>query len=83
MLPHARLPPHGDVLHDSHAEVIARRGLKLWLSDQLTGALKGAESCFERDSDLGRWVLRSGLQLVLYVSTLPCKLAIHPRMLVT
>ncbi|ORY88095.1 domain-domain-containing protein [Leucosporidium creatinivorum] len=70
VLPHAKLPPHGDVLHDSHAEVIARRGLILWLYDELQNALKDQPSRLRRTE--GGWKLRDGLKLGMYVSTLPC-----------
>lgn len=73
VLPHSKLPVHGDVLHDSHAEVIARRGLKLWLFDQLEKAYtQDPSAALERDAT-GVWVLRPGLHLALYISTLPCK----------
>jgi len=34
-LPAARLPQRGDALHDSHAEVIARRGAIRWLLEEV------------------------------------------------
>ncbi|KAH9991441.1 hypothetical protein BJV77DRAFT_1060715 [Russula vinacea] len=34
-LPAHRLPRHGDALHDSHAEVIARRGAIRWLLEEV------------------------------------------------
>jgi tRNA-specific adenosine deaminase 1 len=34
-LPEARLPKHGEALHDSHAEVIARRGAIRWLLEEV------------------------------------------------
>ncbi|BGP55168.1 hypothetical protein JCM8202v2_002765 [Rhodotorula sphaerocarpa] len=85
-LPHAKLPVHGDVLHDSHAEVIARRGFHLWTYAQIERARKAdAEkgkapeteseeeeaSYFERDSS-GCWRLRPEWHVAFYVSTLPC-----------
>ncbi|GAA5904218.1 tRNA-specific adenosine deaminase [Sporobolomyces salmoneus] len=70
-LPHSKLPLHGDVLHDSHAEVIARRGLKLWLYRQLELAAKGAEATvFERTQ--GAWRLKQEWNVGLWISTLPC-----------
>lgn len=82
-LPHSKLPVHGDVLHDSHAEVIARRGFHLWLYAQVERELacerakgKGraldAPSFLERDT-AGYWRLRSEYRVAIYVSTLPCE----------
>jgi tRNA-specific adenosine deaminase 1 len=70
-LPYSRLPVHGDVLHDSHAEIIARRGFLLWLYRELAAAstsdwLKPSES---------RWKLKSGVSLSLYISALPCTIS--------
>lgn len=73
MLPHARLPPHGDVLHDSHAEVIARRGFILWLYDELEKAMTGDSSSSLEATVEGGWALKGSMQLAMYVSTLPCE----------
>ncbi|BGP07566.1 tRNA-specific adenosine deaminase 1 [Rhodotorula toruloides] len=86
-LPHARLPVHGDVLHDSHAEVVARRGFKRWMYRQIEREIelergKGKERegaggdgkerrYFERTAR-GSWALRSEWQVAMYISTLPC-----------
>ncbi|GAA5904997.1 hypothetical protein JCM6882_002414 [Rhodosporidiobolus microsporus] len=75
-LPHARLPVHGDVLHDSHAEVIARRGFKLWLYGELEQSSRAEEdSLLERvegSGDEAEWRLKHGWQVGMYISTLPC-----------
>ncbi|GAA5880203.1 hypothetical protein JCM16303_001250 [Sporobolomyces ruberrimus] len=71
-LPHSKLPLHGDVLHDSHAEVIARRGLKLWLYDELAAAIRCARTAFLKRRDNGTWRLRDEWELGLWISTLPC-----------
>ncbi|EUC66686.1 tRNA-specific adenosine deaminase, partial [Rhizoctonia solani AG-3 Rhs1AP] len=61
-LPATKLPKSGEALHDSHAEVLARRAAVGWVYRQLQG---GSE-----------WVvdgkLREGVELWMYVSTLPC-----------
>ncbi|KAF6767423.1 Adenosine deaminase/editase [Kalmanozyma brasiliensis GHG001] len=78
-LPCASLPPNGDVLHDQHAEVLARRGARQWLLQRLQEEVKaGAASgptLFEQvesDESARRWKLKAGVRLHLYVSTLPC-----------
>lgn len=87
-LPHAKLPVHGDILHDSHAEVIARRGFHLWAYAQLEKALRAeadkgkrregdssspADAEFFERQPSGHWRLRSQWRVVFYVSTLPCQ----------
>ncbi|GAA6001188.1 tRNA-specific adenosine deaminase [Rhodotorula paludigena] len=77
-LPLSRLPVHGDVLHDSHAEVVARRGFKRWLYTQIERAI-GAEGgdadgdvLFVERVDVREWQLKSGFKVGMYISTLPC-----------
>ncbi|SPO25206.1 related to tRNA-specific adenosine deaminase 1 [Ustilago trichophora] len=82
-LPYTSLPPNGDVLHDQHAEVLARRGARLWLMQRLEhesrlGTNGEGLRFFEKaaaksaNKEQGRWKLRQGIRLHLYVSTLPC-----------
>ncbi|SPO32126.1 related to tRNA-specific adenosine deaminase 1 [Ustilago trichophora] len=82
-LPYTSLPPNGDVLHDQHAEVLARRGARLWLLQRLEHEVKSSTigegfRFFERTARKGeneserKWKLRQGVKLHLYVSTLPC-----------
>ncbi|CDS01105.1 hypothetical protein [Sporisorium scitamineum] len=40
-LPYTSLPLNGDVLHDQHAEVLARRGARQWLLQRLECQVKG------------------------------------------
>ncbi|BGO96437.1 hypothetical protein RTG_02004 [Rhodotorula toruloides ATCC 204091] len=86
-LPHARLPVHGDVLHDSHAEVVARRDFKRWLYRQIEREIElqrgkekereggegdGEERRYLERTARGSWALRSEWQVAMYTSTLPC-----------
>ncbi|CEQ43139.1 SPOSA6832_05029 [Sporobolomyces salmonicolor] len=69
-LPHAKLPVHGDVLHDSHAEIIAKRGFKLWIYAEMDRALKGDAGVYvERASD--GWRIRTGWEVGISSSTAP------------
>ncbi len=80
--PYTSLPPNGDVLHDQHAEVLARRGARLWLLNRLQYEAKsrgkeGEVRVFEDaksggESSRKRWRLAEGVKVHLYVSTLPC-----------
>ena len=70
-LPANRLPQHGDVLHDSHAEIIARRGFLLWLYDEIARFKAGSSDYLQKSGDLLE--LQPEYKLHVYVSTLPCK----------
>lgn len=76
-LPANRLPLHGDVLHDSHAEIIARRGLMLWLYHQLLAfhEAKNRDHQYleQRGGATGGFRLQDRWRLCMYVSTLPCE----------
>ena len=69
-VPLARYSEHGDLLHDSHAEVIARRSLIVWLLDELK---RGESDWLEPAGEAGRWRLREGVEIHLYISTAPCE----------
>ncbi|KAG8948819.1 hypothetical protein FRC04_009283 [Tulasnella sp. 424] len=73
-LPQAKLPPNGDILHDSHAEVVARRGAIRWIYEEVLRWKQGKESSdwIERDGEDGVFGLKPGVQVYMYVSTLPC-----------
>jgi tRNA-specific adenosine deaminase 1 len=87
-LPAGRLPVRGDALHDSHAEVIARRGAIRWLLEEVqrdaqaqgqknehsTPASASAWVCARDD---GLYVLRDNVRLWMYASTVPCA-CLHP-----
>ncbi|KAG9014290.1 hypothetical protein FRB90_005468 [Tulasnella sp. 427] len=75
-LPESKLPPNGDILHDSHAEVLARRGAIRWLYEEILRWTKNGERSdwVERgEKDEGElFRLKPGIQAHMYVSTLPC-----------
>ena len=77
-LPASRLPVRGDALHDSHAEIIARRGAIRWLLEevqrdaQAQGQNEHSAWVYARDD--GLYVLRDNVHLWMYASTVPCTL---------
>jgi tRNA-specific adenosine deaminase 1 len=79
VLPATKLPPVGDTIHDSHAEILARRGLVRWLIEESARVAKGTEN-----EDVVEWVngkfgLRDGVEVWLYISALPVSLSpSHP-----
>jgi len=82
-LPASRLPVRGDALHDSHAEVIARRGAIRWLLEevqrdaQAQGQNEDSTSAWVCARDDGLYALRDNVHLWMYASTVPCSY-VHP-----
>jgi tRNA-specific adenosine deaminase 1 len=87
-LPTARFSNTGDVVHDFHAEVLARRGAVRWLLSEITSVCspKGetqtqSEWLKQDDTDINAenntatnlWSLCDGVTVNMYVSELPCK----------
>ena len=73
----ARLTDEGDLLHDSHAEVLCRRALVRFLWTEIARLAAGddgeAANVFRRVSSAPlRVALRDGVQFHLYVSHAPC-----------
>jgi len=66
----------GAVVSDSHAETLARRGLHRYLFKSLIAELRGLSQVdggiLELVPDTGKFRLRKGFELVLYVSDSPC-----------
>ncbi|KAF9246899.1 hypothetical protein BU15DRAFT_84498 [Melanogaster broomeanus] len=72
-LPKDRLPEQGDALHDSHAEVLARRCARRWVLEEIGRfvARDGQSRWLARDRE-GMFGLKEGVQLIMYISTPPC-----------
>ena len=60
----------GSALNDTHAEVVARRGLLLWLVKQVE--LGGGELVEKVEGKDGCWSLKPGWKLVLLTTHPPC-----------
>lgn len=88
-LPTTRLPLRGEAVHDSHAEVLARRGAIRWFLEEIgrchqstpnvtinaTGSdVKSYQSDWICQSSRHgpNYELRDGVQIHLYMSTVPC-----------
>ncbi|CAF3501434.1 unnamed protein product, partial [Rotaria socialis] len=61
----------GLVVHDSHAEQLARRGFIRYLYGQIESFQKNKESIFEKADD-NRLVLKSTIHIHFYTSFAPC-----------
>ncbi|XP_070828492.1 tRNA-specific adenosine deaminase 1 isoform X2 [Chaetodon trifascialis] len=67
------MSPKGDVLNDSHAEVIARRGCIRYLIQELRRAVSGGlSSVFCQADQCGKWKLRPGVSFLFFTSHTPC-----------
>ncbi|KAK3564860.1 hypothetical protein QTP86_030428 [Hemibagrus guttatus] len=67
------MSPKGDVLNDSHAEVIARRSCVRYLMDQLCVAMRGGHSSvFCRADQTGKWKIRPDVSFLFFCSHTPC-----------
>ena len=67
-----RLSMEGVVVNDSHAEIIARRGLVRYFYQQLERFYSGRESIFTASGNTAKLALRQGVSFHLYISTAPC-----------
>jgi tRNA-specific adenosine deaminase 1 len=71
VLPATKLPQVGDTIHDSHAEILARRGLGRWLIEESARVAKGTENEDVVEWVNGKFSLKDGVQVWLYISALP------------
>lgn len=66
----SKMSSKGDILNDSHAEVIARRGFLLYLYENINKALENQPSIF--DYTEGRFKLKTDIDFAFYSSQIPC-----------
>lgn len=60
----------GNILNDSHAEVIARRGFLLYLYENILNAIENQQSIFVKEGQ--KYALKDNITFVFYSSQMPC-----------
>ncbi len=76
-LPASRLPHGGDTLHDSHAEVLARRdAVRCFMEEigRIDPSIDDSPWFIRSNADL--FALKNHIQVILYISTVPCETCI-------
>ncbi|XP_055477370.1 tRNA-specific adenosine deaminase 1 isoform X5 [Psammomys obesus] len=69
----SKMRKSGDILNDSHAEIIAKRSFQRYLLHQLhLAAVLQEDSIFVPGTQRGRWRLRPDLSFVFFSSHTPC-----------
>lgn len=73
-LPTSRLSNRGELVHDSHAEVLARRCALRWFMEEVhrISSDGSSKSAWITQTSDGKYGLQVGVELNLYVSTVPC-----------
>lgn len=70
---HSAMSPKGDMLNDSHAEVIARRSCVRYLIEQLCVVMRdGHSSVFCPAGQTGKWRIRPDVSFLFFCSHTPC-----------
>jgi len=66
-----QMSPEGNVLNDSHAEVLARRGFIRYLYEQIELSTEKKDSILSKNPD-GKFTLTSGVHFHFFSSQTPC-----------
>ncbi|KAG4072781.1 hypothetical protein HA402_005258 [Bradysia odoriphaga] len=68
------LNSNGNAVHDTHAEVVARRGFIRYIYNQISQyvASNTSNNIFEKTDATEKFRLKTGIKFHLYVSTAPC-----------
>ncbi|XP_037044067.1 double-stranded RNA-specific editase Adar-like [Bradysia coprophila] len=67
------LNSNGNAVHDTHAEVVARRGFIRYIYNQISHvASNPSNNIFEKTDAIEKFRLKAGIKFHLYVSTAPC-----------
>ncbi|XP_074864516.1 tRNA-specific adenosine deaminase 1 isoform X2 [Carettochelys insculpta] len=70
---HAKMRKTGDILNDSHAEVVAKRSFQRYLFHQLWLAASHQQgSIFNPGTESGKWKLKSRISFIFFCSHTPC-----------
>ncbi|XP_052740520.1 tRNA-specific adenosine deaminase 1 isoform X2 [Bicyclus anynana] len=66
-----KLSSQGNILNDSHAEVIARRGFLIYLYENISNANENKQSIFVL-KDHYKYTLKDNIEFIFYSSQMPC-----------
>ncbi|KAL6298729.1 hypothetical protein BKA93DRAFT_809724 [Sparassis latifolia] len=71
-LPTSKFSDEGDALHDSHAEVLARRGAVRWFLEEVQRTHSGGfDSPWIKRNVEGKYEMNGDVQVHMYISTVP------------
>lgn len=63
---------HGDILNDSHAEIMCRRGFLRYLFDQINSAISTEDSIFSLNNDTKKFAISKCISFHFFTTYAPC-----------